>query len=52
MITTRKELSEIIALEGKRYPKRSIIRRYLRELRVCEYYKNRSVWRVYNATFI
>lgn len=40
MITTRKELSEIIALEGKEYSKSSIIRRYLRELRICEYYKN------------
>lgn len=40
MISTREELKNVIELEKKGYSRKSLIRRYLRELRICEYYKN------------
>ena len=40
MISTKEDLKNIIALEEKEYGRSSLIRRYLRELRICEYYKN------------
>lgn len=40
MITTKEDLKNVIELEGKGYGRNSLIRRYLRELRICEYYKN------------
>ena len=40
MISTKEDLKNIIALEEKGYGRSSLIRRYLRELRICEYYKN------------
>lgn len=40
MILTKEDLKNIIALEEKGYGRSSLIRRYLRELRICEYYKN------------
>ena len=40
MISTKEELKNVIELEKKGYGRNSLIRRYLRELRICEYYKN------------
>ena len=40
MISTKEELKNVIELEKKGYDRNSLIRRYLRELRICEYYKN------------
>ena len=40
MISTREELKNVIELEKKGYSRKSLIRRYLRELRICEYYNN------------
>ena len=40
MISTKEDLKNIIALEEKGYGRSCLIRRYLRELRICEYYKN------------
>lgn len=40
MILIKEDLKNIIALEEKGYGRSSLIRRYLRELRICEYYKN------------
>lgn len=40
MISTKEDLKNIIALEEKEYGRSSLIRRYIRELRICEYYKN------------
>lgn len=40
MISTREELKNVIELEKKGYSRSSLIRRYLRELRICEYYNN------------
>ena len=40
MISTKEDLKNVIALEEKGYGRRNLIRRYLRELRICEYYKN------------
>ena len=40
MVSTKEDLKNIIALEEKEYGRSSLIRRYLRELRICEYYKN------------
>ena len=46
MISTKEELKNVIELEKKGYDRNSLIRRYLRELRICEYYKNRGgVWK-------
>ena len=42
MISTKEELKNVIELEKKGYGRNSLIRRYLRELRICEYYKNRG----------
>lgn len=39
-MSTKEDLKNIIALEEKGYGRSSLIRRYLRELRICEYYKN------------
>ena len=40
MVSTKEELKNVIELEKKGYDRNSLIRRYLRELRICEYYKN------------
>ena len=40
MISTKEDLKNIIALEEKGYGRSSLIRRYLLELIICEYYKN------------
>lgn len=40
MISTKEDLKNVIELEEKGYGRNSLIRRYLRELRICEYYKN------------
>ena len=40
MISTKEDLKNVIELEKKGYGRNSLIRRYLRELRICEYYKN------------
>ncbi len=40
MISTKEELKNVIELEKKGYDRNSLIRRYLRELRICEYYKS------------
>ena len=42
MISTKEDLKNVIELEKKGYGRNSLIRRYLRELRICEYYKNRG----------
>lgn len=42
MISTKEDLKNVIELEEKGYGRNSLIRRYLRELRICEYYKNCS----------
>lgn len=42
MISTKEDLKNVIELEEKGYGRNSLIRRYLRELRICEYYKNWS----------
>lgn len=42
MISTKEDLKNVIELEEKEYGRSSLIRRYLRELRICEYYKNCS----------
>lgn len=39
MISTKEDLKNVIELEEKGYGRNSLIRRYLRELRICEYYK-------------
>lgn len=40
MISTKEELNSVITLEKRGYTRNSLIHRYLRELRICEYYKN------------
>ena len=40
MISTKEDLKNVIELEEKGYGRNSLIRRYLRELRICEYYNN------------
>ena len=40
MISTKEDLKNVIELEEKGYGRNSLIRRYLRELRICEYYKD------------
>ena len=40
MISTKEDLKNVIELEKKGYGRNSLIHRYLRELRICEYYKN------------
>ena len=55
MISTKEELKNVIELEKKGYGRNSLIRRYLRELRICEYYKNcggggrtRNLFKIHN----
>lgn len=51
MISTKEDLKNVIELEEKGYGRNSLIRRYLRELRICEYYKNCS-WGGHDTTLI
>lgn len=52
MISTKEDLKNIIALEEKGYGRSSLIRRYLRELRICEYYKNCAGGGWHNTTLV
>ena len=40
MISTKEDVKNAITLEEKRYDSNSLDRRYLREFRLGEYYKN------------
>ena len=52
MISTKGDLKNVIELEEKGYGRNSLIRRYLRELRICEYYKNCAGGGGHNTTLI